>query len=95
MWVPSTDVEIDCANWENFQVDMQSYHGIEWTFSPLANLVDFLDTTIKINNGIVMTTLYKKAMNLYLYISPYSCHPPGVLTRLVLGNCSSVIFTEK
>ena len=90
IWVPSPNVETDRNNWINFQRDMQSYHGIEWTFSSLNNSVDFLDTTITILDGNISTTLYEKALNLYLYISPHSCHPPGVLTGLVLGNCHRI-----
>ena len=90
VWVPSPNVETNSANWARFQADMQSYHGIEWTFSPLATSVDFLDITVSICNGVISTTLYEKALNLYLYISPHSCHPPGVLTGLVLGNCHRI-----
>ena len=69
---------------------MGSYHDIAWTYSPLSSSVDFLDTTISIAHGHVSTTLYEKALNLYLYISPHSCHPPGVLSGLVLGNCHRI-----
>ena len=42
--------------------------------------------TISIHEGWIVTSLYEKAMILYLYISPHSAHPPGVLTGLVSGN---------
>lgn len=90
IWVPSDDATTNTDNWLRFQTDMQSFHGVCWTFKPLSPTVDFLDITVRINNGVISTTLFEKAMNLYLYISPHSCHPPGVLTGLVLGNCHRI-----
>ncbi len=45
-----------------------------------------MDMTIKIKEKrLISTTIYAKPMALYQYISPNSCHPPGVLTGLVFG----------
>ncbi len=41
--------------------------------------------TIKIEGERLTTTIYAKPMALYQYISPNSCHPPGVLTGLLFG----------
>ena len=90
IWIPSDDATIDNNNWTMFQSDMHNYHGIKWDFQPLGSHVDFLDITIHVTNGVISTTLFEKALNLYLYISPHSCHPPGVLTGLVLGNCHRI-----
>ena len=90
VWIPDADTTINNNNWTNFQNDMHTYHGIKWEFKPLSPSVDFLDITISIDNGCISTTLFEKALNLYLYISPHSCHPPGVLTGLVLGNCHRI-----
>ena len=90
VWVPNPVAAINDANWNRIQTDMHNFHGIKWTFKPLSSKVDFLDITISIQDGIIATTLYEKALNLYLYISPHSCHPPGVLTGLVLGNCHRI-----
>ncbi len=46
-----------------------------------------MDIILTIKNNRITTDLYKKNLNLYLYILPHSAHPLGVLTRLVLGNC--------
>ena len=45
-----------------------------------------MDMTIAIRKDRIITSLYEKSMNLYLYITPHSAHPPGVLTGLVSGN---------
>ena len=45
-----------------------------------------MDMTISIRKDPIITSLYEKNMNLYLYIPLHSAHPPGVLTRLVSGN---------
>ena len=42
--------------------------------------------TIAIRGDWIVTLLYEKAMNLYLYIPSHSAHPPGVLNGLVSGN---------
>ena len=44
-----------------------------------------MDMTIAINNRKITTTVYEKPLALHLYIPPHSCHPPGVLTGLVMG----------
>ena len=41
---------------------------------------------ISIREDQIITSLYEKSMNLYLYIPSHSSHPPGVLTILVSGN---------
>ena len=41
---------------------------------------------IAIRRDRIVTSLYEKAMNLYLYIPPHSTHPPEVLTGLVSVN---------
>ena len=45
-----------------------------------------MDVKTSIHEDRIVTSLYEKLMNLYLYILPHSAHPPGVFTGLVSGN---------
>ena len=45
-----------------------------------------MDTRIAICEDWIIMSLYEKVMNLYLYTTPDSAHPLGVLTGLVSGN---------
>ena len=65
---------------------MQDYYGLEWIFKEGSEKVNYMDMTISIRKDQIVTSLYEKSMNIYLYIPPYSAHPPGVLTGLVSGN---------
>ena len=46
---------------------------LEWEFTKHSKIVDFLDLTISIKpNRNIKTKLFKKKLNLYLYIPPHS-----------------------
>ena len=45
-----------------------------------------MDMTIKIVGTKIETTLFEKQLALHLYIPHHSCHPPGVIVGLVVGN---------
>ena len=65
---------------------MQDYYGLEWIFEERSDKVNYMYIRIAIREDRIVTSLYEKAMNLYLYIPTHSAHPPGVLTGLVSGN---------
>ena len=81
IWVPN-DPDL---SFETFANDM-NFHNLTWTVNPLSTKVVFLDMILYLKNGKIETTMYEKALNLYLYISPFSSHPPGVLSGLIIGN---------
>jgi len=84
IWLHDADPIQDAKNWKEFQSIIND-SGLQWTFVKPSKQVVFLDMTIEIENGKIVTSLYAKPLALYQYIPPSSCHPPGVLTGLVLG----------
>lgn len=65
---------------------MQGYGSLEWTSTPLQNLIDFLFLTIfQTTTGTLGTRLYEKILNSYLYLPPHSAHAPGILSGLIIG----------
>jgi len=86
LWLCHDDSIEDEHQWSDFVELMNDYHGLEWDFTPRGKKVDFMDLTIRIEGDRLVTSLYEKPLNLYLYIPPHSAHPPGVLKGLVSGN---------
>ena len=65
---------------------MKDYYGLEWIFEECLDNVNFMNMTIAIRGVQIVTSLYEKAMNIYLYTLLHSSHYPGLLTGLVSGN---------
>jgi hypothetical protein len=64
---------------------MNGWLGLEWVCTEPSTTINFMDLTITIVDGKLETTLFEKAMNLYLYIPPYSAHPRCIFTGLIFG----------
>ena len=58
---------------------------LQWTFSDLTNSVVVLDLNITLTDTTIHTTIFEKALNLYLYIPVLSYHLKGVLRGLIFG----------
>ena len=86
IWLVDPDPVEDSRQWTSFVALMQDYYGLEWIFEEISKKVNYMYMTISIREDRIVTSLYEKSMNLYLYIPPHSAHPPGVLTGLVSGN---------
>ena len=86
IWLVNPDPAKDSRKWALFVTLMQDYSGLEWIFAERSKKVNYMDMTIPIGEGRIVTSLYEKAMNLYLYIPTHSAHFQGVLTGLVSGN---------
>ena len=85
-WPVDTKPAENIRQWTSFVDLMQEYYGLEWMFEERSKKVNYMDMTISIQKGRIVTSPYEKAMNLYLYIPTHSAYPPGVLTVLVSGN---------
>ena len=72
--------------WVEFQQIVNDYGTLRWEFMEFTKSIDFLDLTLSLTeDGRVTTSLYEKALNLYLYLPPHSAHAGGVLSGLVYG----------
>jgi hypothetical protein len=85
IWLTHDDPSQDELLWKEFCEDMDKWHGLRWKCERPSRSVDFMDLTITIVDGRLETTLFEKAMNLYLYLPPHSSHPRGVFTGLIFG----------
>ena len=85
VWLHDADPLVDAANWKLFKNTVNN-GGLNWTFTDRSRQVDFMDMTIKIVGSKIETTLFEKPLALHLYIPPHSCHPPGVIIGIVMGN---------
>ena len=85
IWLHDPDPAVDSNNFARFKNAITS-GGLGWTFTKRCTQVEFMDMTINIVGNKIETTLFEKPLALHLYIPPHSCHPPGVLTGLVMGN---------
>jgi hypothetical protein len=84
IWEPQTN--IDDIRWKEFQKDLNTYGSLRWETSARATLVNFLDLSIRIDQkGKIVTKIYEKADNLYLYLPAQSCHPFSCLKGLIHG----------
>lgn len=85
IWLPSNDGH-DERHWSDFKQTMDAWGTLRWCVSERTNTVNFLDLTLTITNGIIVTRTFQKAMNLYLYIPPISAHPTSCFKGLIVGN---------
>jgi hypothetical protein len=91
-WICITDPEIDSFRWDSFK-EHTGFGKLVCDVSERQQTVNFLDLRISLHpSGRITTRLYKKALNLHLYLSPLSAHPPGLLSGLVHGMPYQIIM---
>jgi hypothetical protein len=84
VWVPDPDPDIDADSWLLFQTNT-SYGRLEWEFTLRTSDINFLDLNLLIDDRKIVSSLYEKALNLYLYLPPHSAHAPGMIRGLISG----------
>ena len=84
VWLGDGDTE-DCATFNAFKHDLDQHGVLRWEATKPTHKLDFLDVTIEIINGKIVTRTFQKAMNLYLYIPQHSAHPPGMIKGVIFG----------
>jgi hypothetical protein len=93
--IPSDSSITDHQHWLTFQSTINNFPSttaqqLIWDFSARCTSINFLDLSITLISGKVSTCLYEKVLNLYLYLPPHSCHPPGVLKGHILGRIKHI-----
>ena len=84
IWIHDSDPVVDEANWKEFKAACNC-GSLDWTFSKRGKKVVFMDMTLEIVRGHIITSLYAKPNALHLYIPPHSCHSPGVIIGHIFG----------
>ena len=88
---------------EKFHQDFNAFHPtIEFTMDYSETEVNFLDTTVKIHDGHLHTTLYKKSTGRRTYWHASSFHPDHTLRSIVYSQalrcnriCSTTVERDK
>ena len=65
---------------------MKSWGKLRWVISDRSTSANFLDLTLTIEHGKIISHTFQKSMNLYLYIPPISAHPTSCFKGLIVGN---------
>lgn len=85
IWKHETCPLQDDLKWKEMQADVNNFHGLKWEFTTRGTSLNFMDMVIYKDGNKLSTDLFEKPMALFLYIPPFSAHPPGVLASLVMG----------
>lgn len=77
IWQHHPDPLLDRMRWRAFRYHTR-FGNLKWVINPLSQQVNFLDLTLTIKDGTILSNIYEKPSNLYTYLPPLSCHSPGV-----------------
>jgi len=85
---PNATFNIQDQQWDAFTNELNNFGLLRWNTEPLSTSTTFLDLTLSIVNGKIISKTYQKPLNLYLYIPPLSAHPPSCFKGLISGELS-------
>ena len=74
-----------CPNWNGFKHDLNGFGQLRWTIAEPSKKAVFLDLSISIEGGSIVTRTYQKPMNLFLYLTGSSAHPHGTIKGTIFG----------
>ena len=78
--------------WTQFGRMINDYGILKWTIGKPSASVNYLDLTVSIENGMLVTRTYLKPTNLFQYITPTSAHPPWMMKGIVLSMLTTYYF---
>ena len=84
-WACDPDPDENERQWSQFKAELQLWHGLVWTCTEPSVSCIFMDMVVSIEEQRIITRVYEKDLNLYLYLPPNSAHSKGVGTGLVFG----------
>ncbi|KZS06494.1 Uncharacterized protein APZ42_030036 [Daphnia magna] len=92
IWLCDPDALEDERRWNAFQRCWNSFGKLRWTFSARGHTTDFLDLTLRFDpqSNRIQTRIFEKPQNLYAYLPPHSCHPPGIVKGLIFGEVNRI-----
>ena len=90
VWICHSDPVVDHLNWKAFKACLSNYGKLVWDITPRSDCLTFLDLDITLRNHKFSTKMYYKPRNLYLYLAPHSCHPPGVIKGMIFGQIKRI-----
>ena len=71
---------------------INDYGILKWEVGKPSTSVHYLDLTVSIENGVLVTKTYQKPTNLHQYITPNSAHPPWMMKGIVLSMLTTYYF---
>ena len=85
IWRSSDDPLEDLHQWNEFKLAMDQFGSLTWVVEDRSDTVDFMDLTISIEDKRLVTKIFEKKENPYLYLSPSSAHTPGIIKGTIIG----------
>jgi hypothetical protein len=70
---------------DNLVEDANNFGILKWDFNKPTTTVNFLDLSITVKEDKITTRTHQKKGNPYLYITPHSAHPPGMIKGVIFG----------